>query len=682
MSGILGESYVKPFRTFALGAFAVAATMAGCTSIIGDYAHGTAGPGGSDATTDQTAEEGGSDSTAPTESGADTASPKEAGSGVDASTGVDAGDASAPTGDSGSLDASDGSTGCSGLLCDGGCVTDPTSDPHNCGGCGIDCTNLPNVTGPASCSSSMCTFPLSSCAPGFTHCTGTTLQGCETNITTATNCGGCGTTCSAQQVCAGSGSTYACASACSGSEMLCGSSCVDTVTDPQHCGSCTNVCQDTVPHSVASCAGSTCGFTCNSGYSTCSGACVDEQTDDNNCGGCTHACSGGTSCSGGSCVCPGGSCLLAGTCVTNNASACQSNSCAACPVPTGGSATCGSGGCTPSCPSGDSLCGTTTTCFDLQTDANNCGTCGHSCGGGTCSAGICQPWTLPITGSPNSVATDGVNVYWSDSVSNALMQTPIAGGAVITLATGVLGINNVHVGGTRVVYAGTSLMGVATVGATGSGGTIYTASGATVIGTAIDPGGQFAYADFATTSTPVTQGIAFCPTIGGSCKTLSAIHAGGAALDAKTAWYRSINSADAYSAPLGATASTTYTGATSYIGQLASDGTHVYYQYESSPNYSIYSTTTAAPSFTGSTPVLVSGLWTWTTDFKNIYTFLVASPYTIASTAITGALTTTITSAGTYGNTVGGASESAAGGYLVFVNTLPSTPTIAAVVVQ
>jgi hypothetical protein len=28
---------VKPFRTFALGAFAVAATMAGCTSIIGDY---------------------------------------------------------------------------------------------------------------------------------------------------------------------------------------------------------------------------------------------------------------------------------------------------------------------------------------------------------------------------------------------------------------------------------------------------------------------------------------------------------------------------------------------------------------------------------------------------------------------------------------------------------------------
>jgi hypothetical protein len=30
-------------------------------------------------------------------------------------------------------------------------------------------------------------------------------------------------------------------------------------------------------------------------------------------------------------------------------------------------------------------------CLDTSTDPDNCGTCGHSCGGGACIGGVCQP---------------------------------------------------------------------------------------------------------------------------------------------------------------------------------------------------------------------------------------------------------------------------------------------------
>ncbi|NOU27285.1 MAG: hypothetical protein HOO96_05190 [Polyangiaceae bacterium] len=41
------------------------------------------------------------------------------------------------------------------------------------------------------------------------------------------------------------------------------------------------------------------------------------------------------------------------------------------------------------CPGVTTLCGAA--CFDLQTSGENCGACGHSCGGATCGGGRCEP---------------------------------------------------------------------------------------------------------------------------------------------------------------------------------------------------------------------------------------------------------------------------------------------------
>lgn len=43
--------------------------------------------------------------------------------------------------------------------------------------------------------------------------------------------------------------------------------------------------------------------------------------------------------------------------------------------------------------------GGTTTCADTTSDSSNCGTCGHSCLGGQCSDGYCQPFLLGTVSS-------------------------------------------------------------------------------------------------------------------------------------------------------------------------------------------------------------------------------------------------------------------------------------------
>src|SRR5262249_59740075 len=39
-------------------------------------------------------------------------------------------------------------------------------------------------------------------------------------------------------------------------------------------------------------------------------------------------------------------------------------------------------------------------CVDTATDGDNCGTCGHSCGGGACAASLCHPLALAPPPSP------------------------------------------------------------------------------------------------------------------------------------------------------------------------------------------------------------------------------------------------------------------------------------------
>ena len=119
----------------------------------------------------------------------------------------------------------------------------------------------------------------------------------------------------------------------------------------------------------------------------------------------------------------------------------------------GGTSAAGAGGapvvsCTPAC-SGGKTCAEgvcqcpaakpdfcSNTCTDEQSDKLNCGACAHSCGGGSCVGGACQPITLASgrTG-PGALAVNAGGVYWLEST--AVQAVPLSGGNVVTLASGV-----------------------------------------------------------------------------------------------------------------------------------------------------------------------------------------------------------------------------------------------------
>lgn len=84
----------------------------------------------------------------------------------------------------------------------------------------------------------------------------------------------------------------------------CGSECVDTATNEDHCGSCGKVCDGT--HGVRSCAGGECNISCSSGFADCdkqvdNGCEIQLDNDILNCGACGNDCKDGT-CKGGSCA--------------------------------------------------------------------------------------------------------------------------------------------------------------------------------------------------------------------------------------------------------------------------------------------------------------------------------------------------------------------------------------------
>ena len=53
-------------------------------------------------------------------------------------------------------------------------------------------------------------------------------------------------------------------------------------------------------------------------------------------------------------------------------------------------------------------------CVDLGSDVGNCGNCGHSCGGGACNNGVCQPETLVSAMGISTLAVDPTGVYYSN----------------------------------------------------------------------------------------------------------------------------------------------------------------------------------------------------------------------------------------------------------------------------
>lgn len=77
-------------------------------------------------------------------------------------------------------------------------------------------------------------------------------------------------------------------------------------------------------------------------------------------------------------------------------------------------------------------------CVDVTTDDKNCGSCDHSCQGGACTNGQCQPVELANgLRSPNDIATDGTNVYWTawSAAFGGVFSVPVNGGALNQLTT-------------------------------------------------------------------------------------------------------------------------------------------------------------------------------------------------------------------------------------------------------
>lgn len=76
-----------------------------------------------------------------------------------------------------------------------------------------------------------------------------------------------------------------------------GAACVDVMTDPAHCGTCSNACA-----SGGVCVAGQCAENCGM-LDQCGGTCVDLDTDASNCGACGNTCAAGQTCAAGKCTC-------------------------------------------------------------------------------------------------------------------------------------------------------------------------------------------------------------------------------------------------------------------------------------------------------------------------------------------------------------------------------------------
>ena len=238
--------------------------------------------------------------------------------------------------------------------CDWQCVNKST-DPENCGGCGLWCRQ-------ASFSGQMC-------------CSGT----CVGINSDPDNCGGCGNACPEGAPCIDG---YCSALGCMDSRLTeCGRSCVDTLYSESDCGECGNACPD-----GQRCISGTCDTCFNEGFIFCvASGCTDISSDRMNCGRCQHTCTDLEVCMDGECgVCADGTTKCWNRCVDLMT---DWNSCGECGNYCGRSQTCIAGACT--CPEGSTTCGTS--CVDLRTNDNHCGRCGRDCPAGTsCNNGVCQ----------------------------------------------------------------------------------------------------------------------------------------------------------------------------------------------------------------------------------------------------------------------------------------------------
>jgi hypothetical protein len=214
---------------------------------------------------------------------------------------------------------------------------------------------------------------------------------------------------------------------CSGA-TLCDGACVDTTSDPDHCGSCGRVCSSQGTSEAPRCIAGSCIARCSSGLADCGpagsqtddGCETDLTTNDMHCGSCANTCVGRTSkleCDEGYC-----GCTVDTSCGSGGSASCGSDGICTC----AGTAcrrgeTCIVRGKTPplcacdgarTCGPNQTCCIGSGQCVDLATSTEHCGACGRSCpvqfeclsgaclcvddhgcdagGAGVCTDGVCK----------------------------------------------------------------------------------------------------------------------------------------------------------------------------------------------------------------------------------------------------------------------------------------------------
>ena len=134
--------------------------------------------------------------------------------------------------------------------------------------------------------------------------------------------------------------------------------------------------------------------------------------------------------------CSAGFHLCGSTCVDDTAPATCGASCTPCQTPSNGVASCDGVSCSYTCDPAFVTCASgCCSCGDVQTDPNNCGYCGHSCGSETCVDGVCGS-TVVATNQANAyaIAADDSYVYWTTTgTTSTIDQAPVGGGGATVL---------------------------------------------------------------------------------------------------------------------------------------------------------------------------------------------------------------------------------------------------------
>lgn len=224
------------------------------------------------------------------------------------------------------------------------------------------------------------------------------------------------------------------APSCPSGQTRCGSTCIDTSSDANHCGACGMVCAGRT-NSTVNCAMGRCTYTCRMGYGDCdrdaTNGCEASLDSAMNCGACGVVCSGANPvCDSnmGRCVSGCGPLTRCGSsCVDLTTNAANCGSCGmVCPSGANAAPACAAGRCGLSCNPGYGDCdgNAANGCeTNLNTSAVHCGRCMNACPAAAnaspvCSAGSCSYTCSAGFGDCDGSRTTGCETNTSTNVSN------------------------------------------------------------------------------------------------------------------------------------------------------------------------------------------------------------------------------------------------------------------------